>query len=271
MPPWTRVADGLWHALCPSFYRLHPLKLWSDPKLTKRTTPRYFHTQPTLNTPGTGHQRTKNSGKKGNRLNKSEDFFFSGHSVELNASGEAIVLARGVRKPHGVTERSNRRPSWGTFTPNTKLPGRGALSSDRSTDENGTSDGGKWHANREASQQATIQTPNLDLEVRGFKARHGRGYRELNQEELHGELRRTSTAGDYPRSQEILRILIQDRGEKPSRRHFQALLLANTSAQHGSAAGIIGTVQEMEEAGITMDSAAYHAVLRVWGAPSSIF
>ncbi|KAL8829220.1 MAG: hypothetical protein Q9170_006264 [Blastenia crenularia] len=113
------------------------------------------------------------------------------------------------------------------------------------------------------SQERAKGFLNLNLESRGFKARHTRGYGELTGEELTEEMRRASTAGDYPRLREILKIMVQERGGNPSRKHYQALLLANTSAQQGSAAETVGILQDMEDAGITPDSASYHAVLRV--------
>ncbi|KAL9000400.1 MAG: hypothetical protein Q9169_000917 [Polycauliona sp. 2 TL-2023] len=95
------------------------------------------------------------------------------------------------------------------------------------------------------------------------RVRHGRKVVELNDEELYDELRRASRVGDYPRIREVLKILIQEHGVKPDRRHYQALLLANTNAQHGSPVQVARIIDEMEDSGITLDSPAYHAILKV--------
>ncbi|KAL8691537.1 MAG: hypothetical protein Q9218_003261 [Villophora microphyllina] len=92
---------------------------------------------------------------------------------------------------------------------------------------------------------------------------HGSGGRGLSADELYEKLRTSSIAGDCVQIREIIRILIEDRGEQPSRRHYQAILLGNTNAQHGSPAEIARIIQEMEDEGIPLDSAAYHAILKV--------
>ncbi|KAI4095790.1 MAG: hypothetical protein LQ339_007153 [Xanthoria mediterranea] len=97
----------------------------------------------------------------------------------------------------------------------------------------------------------------------GPRVRHKRGIVELKDEELYEELRRASSAGDYPCTREVLKILIGERGVKPDRRHYQALLLANANPQHGSPGEVMDLVEEMEDSAITLDSAAYHAILKV--------
>ncbi|KAL8697018.1 MAG: hypothetical protein Q9201_007354 [Fulgogasparrea decipioides] len=95
------------------------------------------------------------------------------------------------------------------------------------------------------------------------KAHHVSGDRDLTKEVLYEELRKVGTTGDYIRTYEILTTLIKDRGERPNRRHYQALLLANTNAQHGSPAEVAGVLQQMQDEGIALDSAAYHAIIKV--------
>ncbi|KAL8807707.1 MAG: hypothetical protein Q9182_000518 [Xanthomendoza sp. 2 TL-2023] len=97
----------------------------------------------------------------------------------------------------------------------------------------------------------------------GFKVHRGRRSSELLDEELYEELRRAGTAGDYHRIREVLRILIQERGVKPDRRHYQALLLANINAQHGSPVEVARVLEDMEDEGIVLDSAAYHTIIKV--------
>ncbi|KAI4197168.1 MAG: hypothetical protein LQ350_006112 [Teloschistes chrysophthalmus] len=86
---------------------------------------------------------------------------------------------------------------------------------------------------------------------------------ELSSDVLYEKLRKVSATGDYIRIHEILRTLIEERGEQPNRRHYQAMLLGNTNAQHGSPAEVAHILQQMEAEGISLDSAAYHAIIKV--------
>ena len=95
------------------------------------------------------------------------------------------------------------------------------------------------------------------------KPHDGRNLQQLMQDGSYEELRRASTVGDYPRVREVLRTLVRMRGEKPNRRMYQSLLLANTNPHHGSPAEVSRIINEMAEEGIALDSAAYHAVLKV--------
>ncbi|KAL8929216.1 MAG: hypothetical protein Q9208_001299 [Pyrenodesmia sp. 3 TL-2023] len=203
--------------------------------------------------------------RAGNVLSKTSEFFFSGHHVELDASGQATDSAREARTPQNVSQRDNWRLGEefleqnagnlriGSSSSSSHIPYRyGSFCNDQESTRNGASLDG-----------SPIRPNNLTSEARGFVARLGYQHAELNAEKLHEELRRASTAADFPRLQEILKVLIHDRGEKPSRIHYQALLLVNTSPQHGSVAEVVRVLLQMEEAGITLDSAAYHAVLKV--------
>lgn len=55
--------------------------------------------------------------------------------------------------------------------------------------------------------------------------------------------------------------LIEVRHEKPSLRHFDALIRANADAQHGSAEVVEELLREMEKEGIIGDSGLYHGVM----------
>ncbi len=61
----------------------------------------------------------------------------------------------------------------------------------------------------------------------------------------------------------ILRLLIRDRGVKPSARHYKALILANSDALHGSPMFVRNLLEEMEKQGIAADSGTLHAALQV--------
>ena len=87
--------------------------------------------------------------------------------------------------------------------------------------------------------------------------------RKLAKSDVYEELRRASIRGNYLRVQEITEILVTERNEAPNARIYLALILANTSPQHGSLAGVKRLLEEMVEEGIVPDSATYHAVLKV--------
>ncbi|KAL8726056.1 MAG: hypothetical protein Q9181_006191, partial [Wetmoreana brouardii] len=106
-------------------------------------------------------------------------------------------------------------------------------------------------------------SPKLDTRAAAPKAYCVSSDRDLTKEVLYEELRKVGTTGDYIRTREILTTLIKHRGERPNRRHYQALLLANTNAQHGSPAEVAGILQQMQDEGIALDSAAYHAIIKV--------
>ena len=88
---------------------------------------------------------------------------------------------------------------------------------------------------------------------------------DLTTEATYEELRRAANAGNYVRVQALVKILVRDRGERPSPRLYLALILANTNLQHGSPAEVKRLLQEMKEEGFTQESATYHAVLKVGG------
>ncbi|KAL8714978.1 MAG: hypothetical protein Q9225_006463 [Loekoesia sp. 1 TL-2023] len=214
-----------------------------------------------------GYADRSRHGKTGEKLRTGHESFFSGHHVELDASGHAIALARSSKKPRDVNEGNERQ--WGpkprfekTTIPKQKTLEAKPVSRETRLPDNDRGLPGK-KGPLEGLEEPAPQSLDLNIELRGYRVRYGRGYSELSEEETYEEMRRASAAGDYPRLREVLKIMIEDRGEKPNRKHYQALLLANTSAQHGSAAEVVRTLQDMEDAGITLDSASYHAVLRV--------
>ena len=86
---------------------------------------------------------------------------------------------------------------------------------------------------------------------------------DLTTEAAYEELRRASHTGNYLRVQALVRMLVRDRSEEPNPRLYLALLLANTSPQHGSPGEVAKILQEMGDEGLTPDSSIYHAVLRV--------
>ncbi|KAL8958592.1 MAG: hypothetical protein Q9183_005807, partial [Haloplaca sp. 2 TL-2023] len=83
-----------------------------------------------------------------------------------------------------------------------------------------------------------------------------------SRETLYEDLRKAGATGDYVRVHTLLKNLIQECGDEPSQRHFQAMLLANADAYHGSAAEVAIILQQMESEGHSLDSAAYHAIIK---------
>ncbi len=76
-------------------------------------------------------------------------------------------------------------------------------------------------------------------------------------------LRQIALGANYRQTQDCVRILVEERGEKPNLRLYDALLLANADHEHGSASEVARILEEMENEGLTPDSATYHAILRV--------
>ena len=76
-------------------------------------------------------------------------------------------------------------------------------------------------------------------------------------------LRQIALGANYRQTQECVRILVEERGEKPNLRLYDTLLLANADHEHGSASEVAGIWEEIKNEGLTPDSATYHAILRV--------
>ena len=70
---------------------------------------------------------------------------------------------------------------------------------------------------------------------------------------------------NYAHIRDVVRLLVEERGQKPNLRLYDALLLANTDNQYGSAAEVARILDEIAVEGLTPDSATYHAALRVRG------
>ena len=87
--------------------------------------------------------------------------------------------------------------------------------------------------------------------------------RTLDIYHVYQKLRQIALGGIYHQIQACVNILVKERGEKPNTRLYEALLLANADHEHGSASDAASLLEEMNEEGITLDSATYHVVLRV--------
>ncbi|KAL8942789.1 MAG: hypothetical protein Q9216_001474 [Gyalolechia sp. 2 TL-2023] len=270
MPLLSREIDALWQVLCPSFYSFPVLNIQRLPKLAKLVQHRRYHNHGNRAKPDIGRKNIKGALRPTDYSSSpgiSQEFFFNGHHVQLDASGQATTRAQDIEQPQHAYDRTKQpwglRSSSGKEKIHKSSSGVQKQCSDtREAPNDGRGLTNQWGSSA-VPREPALQTADLKLASRGFKARHGRSYGDLTEEEIYEEMRRASTAGDYPRVREVLRIIIQDRGEKPNQRHFQASILANISPEHGSATNVIQILQEMEDESITLDSASYHAILRV--------
>lgn len=85
----------------------------------------------------------------------------------------------------------------------------------------------------------------------------------LENSALYNELQHVALKGDFIRTHVLVETLVKERGEEPNINLYLALILANTSTQHGSPAEVKRLLDEMENEGLVPNSAIYHAVLKV--------
>lgn len=86
---------------------------------------------------------------------------------------------------------------------------------------------------------------------------------QLSTDAAYEELRQASRQGDYGRVKEYVRVLVQERGEKPSVKLYHAMILANTHPQHGSPREVASLLLEMVNEDVPPDASIYHALLKV--------
>ena len=96
------------------------------------------------------------------------------------------------------------------------------------------------------------------------QARDRERVRDLDIPSAYQELRKLVLEGNYTHIRHCVKILVKERGEKPNLRLYDALLLANTDNQYGSAGEVARIFDDVAAQGLTPDSATYHAALRVW-------
>ena len=103
----------------------------------------------------------------------------------------------------------------------------------------------------------------LKVQFQSAELRHQEQVRRLEISLAYQNLRQIALRANYRQTQECVRILVEERGEKPNLRLYEALLLANADHEHGSASEVAKILEEIKNEGLTPDSAAYHAILRV--------
>lgn len=233
------------------------------------------------------------------QLKRGRDFFFGSQSTDPVTSGQATDTAQHSKRLQKVSDGGTQAPLGhrpldrvrckessedvdGSAPKYARLEGsktkigasdqegnnnQDAKKSQRVSDDSLPSSTKKRPMLR--SLQRSAKEPN-GVDSPAVPEEHGRlsTHRTINgkhptKDTFYEDLRKAGTAGDYVRVYDVLKTLIQDRGEQPSRRHYQAMLLANTNAQHGSPAEVARILQQMEDDGLTLDSAAYHAIVKV--------
>ena len=113
-----------------------------------------------------------------------------------------------------------------------------------------------WRGVHTVSQQTKFRAQSAELRDR----------EQLRTVEIgiaYHSLRQIALGANYRQTQECVRILVEERGEKPNLRLYDALLLANADHEHGSASEVARILEEIKNEGLTPDSATYHAILRV--------
>lgn len=109
----------------------------------------------------------------------------------------------------------------------------------------------KWNEIPSRPKRSQKSKPNLNIDLDSATT-----------EELHNHLREIrDLAGAYNHIIDVVQHLIEVRHEKPSLRHFDALIRANADPQHGSAEVVEELLREMDKEGIIRDSGLYHGVM----------
>ncbi|KUJ17029.1 uncharacterized protein LY89DRAFT_585556 [Mollisia scopiformis] len=98
----------------------------------------------------------------------------------------------------------------------------------------------------------------------GLHPKHRTDFDDIPLVHLHDQLAKLiKTKDGYFRICELVTYLLEDRGEKPSLVHYDALIRANAVAEYGGADVVKHLLQEMKELGIGADNGLYHGVLQV--------
>ncbi|KAM3077258.1 hypothetical protein ACMFMG_003278 [Clarireedia jacksonii] len=89
-------------------------------------------------------------------------------------------------------------------------------------------------------------------------------YDTLSVDQLHDLLRALKTQeGAYKQLADLVKYLLEERGDQPALVHYDALIAANTDAENGGVDEVKTLLAEMKEFDIKADSGFYHSVLQV--------
>ena len=105
----------------------------------------------------------------------------------------------------------------------------------------------RWNPSQ---QNDKVQEPEADLST-------------VSTNSLYSQLRAAAAQGQYHKTRELVEFLVRERREKPSVEHYNALILSNVSTDPGTAWRVHDLLAEMQQAGLQLDAATCHAVLKV--------
>jgi hypothetical protein len=108
----------------------------------------------------------------------------------------------------------------------------------------------KYQQQKKDKTQEQDKEPEVDLSA-------------VSTNSLYNRLRLAAAKGEYYKTRQLVEFLIRERREKPSVEHYNALILSNVSADPGAAWRVHGLLAEMQQAGLQLDAATCHAVLKV--------
>ena len=115
------------------------------------------------------------------------------------------------------------------------------------------------------AQRYTQRYTHWNPSLVGQHVRDQARIRNLDTASAYQELRRSTLKVDYTHIRDVVKILVKERGQKPNLRLYDALLLANTDSQKGSAGEVARILDEIAMEGLIPDSTTYHTALRVSG------
>ena len=163
----------------------------------------------------------------------------SGSSIQLQCRGFHIVLRHKLRPPRQVPNVAEHPIQPQRYKNITTV------------------------ASRKTCRGVHTIRQQLKVQFQSAELRHQQQVRWLDIGIAYQTLRQIALGANYRQTQECVRILVEQRGEKPNLRLYEALLLANADHEHGSASEVARILEEITNEGLTPDSATYHAILRV--------
>ena len=108
----------------------------------------------------------------------------------------------------------------------------------------------KYPQQKDKNSQQAFQETEVDLST-------------VSTNSLYNRLRVAAAQGEYFKTRQLVEFLVRERREKPSVEHYNALILSNISADPGAAWRVHDLLTEMQQAGLQLDAATCHAVLKV--------
>lgn len=113
-----------------------------------------------------------------------------------------------------------------------------------------------------AREGSTKTGHGLDVPVAGIRSKLPDQLQALSTPTLYEHLLRRAAAGDVLGTRELVVHLVRERGEHPSTRLYDALILSNASPAMGSASQVATLLVEMEGHGIAPDASTCHYALK---------